>query len=193
MKKLLTLLCFATISANTFADNICKTLPIASIDTNLGNIQVQLDSKKAPISVANFESYVKSGFYTGKIFHRVIPGFMIQGGGFDKNMVQATTNAPIKNEADNGLKNDKYMIAMARTYVVNSATSQFFINVNNNNPLNFKDKTDAGYGYAVFGKVIKGTEVVDKIAATPTTSANGYQDVPVTPIVINKITMLQCK
>ncbi len=193
MKKLLTLLCFATISANTFADNICKTSPIASIDTNLGNIQVQLDSKKAPISVANFENYVKNGFYTGKIFHRVIPGFMIQGGGFDKNMVQATTNAPIKNEADNGLKNDKYTIAMARTYVVNSATSQFFINVNNNNPLNFKDKTDAGYGYAVFGKVIKGTEVVDKIAATPTTSANGYQDVPVTPIVINKITMLQCK
>jgi cyclophilin family peptidyl-prolyl cis-trans isomerase len=193
MKKLLTLLCFATISANTFADNICKTSPIASIDTNLGNIQVQLDSKKAPISVANFENYVKNGFYTGKIFHRVIPGFMIQGGGFDKNMVQATTKAPIKNEADNGLKNDKYTIAMARTYVVDSATSQFFINVNNNNPLNFKDKTDAGYGYAVFGKVIKGTEVVDKIAATPTTSTNGYQDVPVTPIVINKITILQCK
>ena len=193
MKKLLTLLCFATISANTFADNICKTSPIASIDTNLGNIQVQLDSKKAPISVANFENYVKNGFYTGKIFHRVIPGFMIQGGGFDKNMVQATTKAPIKNEADNGLKNDKYTIAMARTYVVDSATSQFFINVNNNNQLNFKDKTDAGYGYAVFGKVIKGTEVVDKIAATPTTSTNGYQDVPVTPIVINKITILQCK
>ena len=193
MKKLLTLLCFATISASTFADNLCKISPIASIDTSLGTIQVQLDSKKAPISVANFESYIKSGFYTGKIFHRVIPGFMIQGGGFDKNMVQAPTNAPIKNEADNGLKNDKYTIAMARTYVVDSATSQFFINVNNNIPLNFKDKTDAGYGYAVFGKVIKGTDIVDKIAATPTTTATGYQNVPVTPIIINKITMLPCK
>ncbi len=193
MKKLLALLCFAVVSTNTLANNNCKNFPIASIDTSLGNIQVQLNSKKSPISVANFESYVKSGFYNGKIFHRVIPGFMIQGGGFDKNMVQAPTKAPIKNEADNGLKNDKYTISMARTYVVNSATSQFFINVNDNTPLNFKDKTDAGYGYAVFGNVIKGTEVVDKIAATPTTSANIYQDVPVTPIIINKITILQCK
>ena len=193
MKKLLTLLCFAIVSTNTFANNICKTSPIASIDTNLGNIQVQLDSKKAPISVANFQDYVKSGFYNGKIFHRVIPGFMIQGGGFDKNMVQAPTKAPIKNEADNGLKNDKYTIAMARTYVVDSATSQFFINVNDNSNLNFTNKTDSGYGYAVFGKVIKGSAVVDKIAATPTTSVNGNQDVPTTPIVINKITMLPCK
>ena len=193
MKKLLALLCFAVVSTNALADNNCKNFPIASIDTSLGNIKVQLDSKKSPISVANFKSYVNSGFYNGKIFHRVISNFMIQGGGFDKNMAQAPTNAPIQNEADNGLKNDKYTISMARTGVVNSATSQFFINVKDNTQLNFKDKTDFGYGYAVFGKVIKGTEVVDKIAATTTNSSDVYQDVPVTPIIINKITMLRCK
>jgi cyclophilin family peptidyl-prolyl cis-trans isomerase len=194
MKKLLITLLGTVAIANVFAaDNNCKTNPIASINTSLGNIQVQLDSKKAPASVANFQKYVNSGFYNGKIFHRVIPGFMIQGGGFDKDMVQATTNPPIKNEADNGLKNDKYTIAMARTSDVNSATSQFFINVADNTPLNFTSKTDSGYGYAVFGKVIKGTDVVDKIAATPTGSSNGYQDVPVTPITITKVTMLPCK
>ena len=191
MKKLLITLLSTLAISNSFADNVCKT-PIASIDTSMGNIQVQLDNKKAPVSVTNFENYVKSGFYNGKIFHRVIPGFMIQGGGFDKNMVQATTNAPIKNEADNGLKNNKYTIAMARTSDVNSATSQFFINVNDNTPLNFSSKTDSGYGYAVFGKVIKGSDVVDKIAATPTGRLDNYQDVPLTPIVINKISMLPC-
>ena len=193
MKKSLLILLTAMVFSNSYADNVCKTSPIASIETSLGNIQVQLDTKKAPVSTANFQNYVTSGFYNGKIFHRVIPGFMIQGGGFDKNMVQATTNAPIKNEADNGLKNDKYTIAMARTADVNSATSQFFINVNDNTPLNFTSKTDNGYGYAVFGKVIKGTDVVDKIAVTPTTASNGYQDVPVTPVIINKVSMLPCK
>lgn len=193
MKKLLITLCTTMAFANSFAGNFCKTPPVASIDTNMGNIEVQLNTKKAPLSVANFQNYVKSGFYNGKIFHRVIPRFMIQGGGFDKNMVQAATNAPIKNEADNGLKNDKYTISMARTSDVNSATSQFFINVNDNTPLNFTSKTDNGYGYAVFGKVIKGTDVVDKIAATPTRSVNGYQNVPTIPVIITKVTMLPCK
>lgn len=193
IKKLVyTVLGTAILSCNVYAAETCKN-PSASISTNLGTIVVQLDGKKAPISVANFIDYANSGFYNGKIFHRVIPGFMIQGGGFDKNMVQAATKAPIKNEADNGLKNDKYTIAMARTPDVNSATSQFFINVANNNQLNFTSKTDSGWGYAVFGKVTKGTEVVDKIAAVPTGSLNGFDDVPTSTVTINKVTILPCK
>ena len=194
LKILLSLLSTTIISSAAFAATpSCKTSPVASIDTNMGNIQVQLDAQKAPKSVANFVSYVNSGFYNGKIFHRVIPGFMIQGGGFDKNLTQAETKPPITNEADNGLKNYKYTISMARTSVVDSATSQFFINVANNNNLDFTSKTDSGWGYAVFGKVIKGTDVVDKIAAVPTGVTNGYQDVPVSPVVITKATMLPCK
>ena len=194
LKILLSLLSTTIISSAAFAATpSCKTSTVASIDTNMGNIQVQLDAQKAPKSVANFVSYVNSGFYNGKIFHRVIPGFMIQGGGFDKNLTQAETKPPITNEADNGLKNYKYTISMARTSVVDSATSQFFINVANNNNLDFTSKTDSGWGYAVFGKVIKGTDVVDKIAAVPTGVTNGYQDVPVSPVVITKATMLPCK
>ena len=193
MHKILLALLGTTCLTAFAATPSCKTSPVAEIDTNMGNIQVQLDAQKAPKSVANFVSYVNSGFYNGKIFHRVIPGFMIQGGGFDKNLTQAETKAPIKNEADNGLKNDKYTISMARTSVVDSATSQFFINVANNNNLDFTSKTDSGWGYAVFGKVIKGTDVVDKIAAVPTGVTNGYQDVPQTPVVITKATMLPCK
>lgn len=151
------------------------------IKTNMGNIEVELNEDKAPISSKNFLSYVDSGFYKGTIFHRVIPSFMIQGGGFDQNMQQKPVQAPIKNEANNGLKNTRGTIAMARTQVVDSATSQFFINHKDNSML---DHGVRDYGYAVFGKVTKGMKVVDKIAQTQTSNKGMYQNVPVQPITI---------
>ena len=154
--------------------------------TNKGVIDIELDHERAPKTSANFEQYVKDGFYNGTIFHRVIKGFMIQGGGFDKNMVQKPTREPIENEANNGLKNHTYTIAMARTQAPHSATAQFFINVADNAFLNFTSPTMQGWGYAVFGKVVKGMEVVDAIAAVPTTSHYPHQDVPVEPVIINK-------
>lgn len=160
--------------------------PIVEIITNKGTIVVDLDSKAAPKTVENFLNYTQSGFYKGTIFHRVIDGFMIQGGGFTADMKQKTTNAPIKNEAANGLKNDKYTIAMARTSEPNSATSQFFINTNNNAPLNYSPQP-MGDGYAVFGKVIKGMEVVDSINKTRTAYKYGYADVPTEAIVIQDV------
>jgi peptidyl-prolyl cis-trans isomerase A (cyclophilin A) len=160
---------------------IAADQPKVLIKTNLGNIEVELNAQKAPISSKNFLAYVDSGFYKGTIFHRVIPSFMIQGGGFDKNMVEKPTLAPIKNEANNGLKNDRGTIAMARTQIVDSATSQFFINHQNNAML---DHGARDYGYAVFGKVTKGMDIVDKIAATKTTSKAMYQDVPVQAVTI---------
>jgi peptidyl-prolyl cis-trans isomerase B (cyclophilin B) len=141
--------------------------------------------------VANFLKYVNDGFYNGTIFHRVINGFMIQGGGFEANMSQKATREPIKNEADNGLTNDNYTIAMARTMDPNSATAQFFINVADNRPLNHTGKTPQGWGYAVFGKVVKGQDVVDKIKAVPTTTKGMYQNVPVTPVTITKATVVK--
>ena len=135
-----------------------------TLSTNLGNIVLELDAEKAPITVENFLSYVKNGFYNGTIFHRVIDGFMIQGGGFDSSMKQKPTEKPIKNEANNGLKNNKYTIAMARTSIPDSATSQFFINVSNNDFLNYPGQD--GWGYCVFGRVTEGTDVVDKIQKT---------------------------
>ena len=152
------------------------------LSTSLGDITIDLDAAKAPITVKNFLSYVESGFYDGTIFHRVIPDFMVQCGGFTPDMAQKKTNAPIKNEADNGLSNEPYSLAMARTSDVNSATSQFFINLADNV---FLDHGKRDFGYAVFGKVVKGTEVVDKIGAVKTGRAGGHQDVPVTPVVIN--------
>ena len=145
---------------------------------------MELNEKAAPITVKNFESYVSKGFFNDTIFHRVIDGFMIQGGGFTKDMSQKQTDAPIKNEADNGLKNEKYSIAMARTQDPDSASSQFFINVNNNNFLDFPGQD--GAGYCVFGKVIEGQDVVDKIAKVSTGSANGHQDVPNKHIMIEE-------
>ena len=136
--------------------------------------------------MANFLEYAKAGFYDGTIFHRVIPGFMIQGGGFTAEMAQKPTNAPIENEANNGLKNDTYTIAMARTQAPHSATAQFFINVADNGFLNFKAPTMQGWGYAVFGKVVKGQEVVDAIAKVRTGNRGFHQDVPVEAVVINK-------
>jgi peptidyl-prolyl cis-trans isomerase A (cyclophilin A) len=155
--------------------------PVVTLETSLGSIVIELDAERAPISVANFLSYVDSGFYTGTIFHRVIPDFMIQGGGFAADMAQKPTKAPIKNEADNGLQNDTWTIAMARTNVVDSATAQFFINLKDNDFLNHGGRD---FGYAVFGKVIKGTDVVEKIAAVKTTTKVGNQNVPVEPVVI---------
>ncbi|OIO55961.1 MAG: cyclophilin [Proteobacteria bacterium CG1_02_64_396] len=159
--------------------------------TNLGTIKIALDADKAPKTVANFLAYVDSGFFDGKIFHRVIPGFMVQGGGFDADMNQPPTKAPIANEADNGLKNDRGTLAMARTSDPNSATAQFFINLVDNSFLNFKSKTPNGWGYCVFGKVVEGMDVVDQIAKVRTTSKRGHGDVPVDPVVIQKAVRVQ--
>ena len=156
----------------------------------LGNITIELDAEKAPVTVANFLEYVNKGHYDGTIFHRVIPGFMIQGGGFVPGMDQKPTAAEIKNEADNGLKNDKYTIAMARTSAPHSASAQFFINVANNDFLNFKSPTAQGWGYAVFGKVVSGTEVVDQIAKVVTGRRGYHDDVPKDDVLVEKATVL---
>jgi len=157
--------------------------PTVVLETSMGNITIALDKAKAPVSVDNFLKYVREGHYDGTIFHRVIPGFMVQGGGFDPDMKQRPTRPPIKNEASNGLTNERGTLAMARTNDPNSATAQFFINVVNNPRL---DYGMSGAGYAVFGKVVEGMDVVDKIAQTPTGSKNGMGDVPKTPILIKK-------
>lgn len=159
---------------------------MVKLHTSLGVIGLELDSDKAPKTVENFMQYVKDGFYDGTIFHRVIDGFMIQGGGFEPGMSQKTTRAPVENEASNGLKNDAYSIAMARTPNPHSATAQFFINVSNNSFLNFTAPTPQGFGYAVFGKVVEGKEVVDSIKKVRTGSQAGHQDVPSEDVVITK-------
>jgi cyclophilin family peptidyl-prolyl cis-trans isomerase len=168
------------------AETTKKGNPVVVLETSKGVIEIELNEAKAPISSANFLSYVDSKFYDGLIFHRVIDNFMIQGGGFTPEMAQKNGKAPIENEAGNGLTNDKYTIAMARTSVVNSATSQFFINTKDNAFLNHKNKTDSGYGYAVFGKVVKGMEVVDAIGKVKTGMKNGMNDVPVETVTIVK-------
>lgn len=160
-----------------------------NMQTNYGTIVLELDKQKAPETVANFVQYAKEGFYDGTIFHRVIPGFMIQGGGFEPGMGQKPTRAPIKNEADNGLHNAVGTIAMARTPNPHSATAQFFINMADNKFLNFTSPTPQGWGYAVFGKVVEGMDVVNKIAQVPTTSRAGHQDVPAQDVVIEKVTV----
>ena len=158
--------------------------------TNFGDITLELNAEKAPITVTNFLQYVESGFYDGVIFHRVIDGFMVQGGGFDANMKQKATKDEIKNEADNGLANDKYTVAMARTSIPDSASCQFFINVGDNDFLNHTAKNASGWGYCVFGKVIEGMDVVDKIRAVKTTSKSGHQDVPAEPVIIEKASLI---
>ena len=155
--------------------------PVVTLETSLGSIVLELDPDKAPISVANFLAYVDSGFYDGTIFHRVIPDFMIQGGGFAADMTQKPTKPPIKNEADNGLANDSWTIAMARTQVKDSATAQFFINLKDNDFLNHGSRD---FGYAVFGKVTSGVDVVKKIAGVKTANQGGNQNVPVEPVLI---------
>ncbi|MBQ0713819.1 peptidylprolyl isomerase [Paraperlucidibaca wandonensis] len=155
-----------------------------ALNTNYGRIVLELNAEKAPKTVANFAEYVKSGHYNGTIFHRVIDGFMVQGGGFDDKMKQKPTNAPIQNEADNGLTNEIGTVAMARTMDPHSASAQFFINVGNNGFLNHSGKNPQGWGYAVFGKVSEGMEVVNKIKGVPTGNAGGHQDVPRDGVVI---------
>jgi peptidyl-prolyl cis-trans isomerase B (cyclophilin B) len=168
-----------------------RSHPVVKLETSKGDITLELYPDKAPATVANFLQYVKDGFYNGTIFHRVINGFMIQGGGFSADLNQKPTRAPIKNEANNGMANDAYTIAMARTMVPDSATAQFFINVNNNQALNHTGKTPQGWGYAVFGKVIKGKEVVDQIKAVATTTKGMHQNVPVEPVTIVKASVVQ--
>ncbi|HEV7815582.1 MAG TPA: peptidylprolyl isomerase [Janthinobacterium sp.] len=160
-----------------------------SLKTNMGEIVLELDHDKAPKTVDNFLQYVKSGFYKGTIFHRVIDGFMIQGGGFDKNMKQKATKKPVQNEAKNGLLNTTYSVAMARTGDPNSATAQFFINVADNTPLDYPGRD--GFGYTVFGKVISGMDVVDKIKAVPVTDQGPFENVPVKQVVIESATLLK--
>jgi len=157
---------------------------MVTIKTNKGDIVIELDAEHAPISTENFLKYVESGHFDGTVFHRVIPGFMIQGGGFTPDMKQKPTLAPIENEAGNGLTNDRGTLAMARTNVVDSATAQFFINLTDNAFLNQTAPTPQGFGYAVFGKVTSGMDVVDEIAAVPTGNVGGHGDVPLEPVVI---------
>ena len=161
----------------------------ATIETSLGTITLQLDEVRAPETVRNFADYAKSGHYDGTIFNRVIDGFMIQGGGFTREMNQKPTKAPIRNEAMNGLRNRRGTIAMARTMVVDSATSQFFINLVDNDFLDFTSPTPQGFGYAVFGEVVDGMEVVDRIAKVQTGNAGPHQNVPVEAVVIRKISV----
>lgn len=182
----------------------CASLPCAStsaatggknvkvkLQTSKGDIVLELDGEKAPVTVENFVQYVKDGFYDGVIFHRIIDGFMIQGGGFTPDMNQKTTRASIKNEADNGLKNDVYTIAMARTPDPHSASAQFFINVKDNDFLNFRSPTAQGWGYAVFGKVVEGSDVVDAIAKVKTGNFGPFGDVPLEPVLITRAEVLE--
>jgi peptidyl-prolyl cis-trans isomerase B (cyclophilin B) len=165
--------------------------PKAVLETSKGKIVMELSSDKAPVTVANFISYAKAGYYDGTIFHRVIPGFMIQGGGFPPDMSRKPTNPPIKNEADNGLKNERGTVAMARTPDPDSASSQFFINLVNNGNLNHRGKTAEGWGYAVFGKVVEGMDAVDGIANVPTGTRGPFRDVPVDPVIIQKVEIVE--
>lgn len=170
------------VGLNAFAET-------ATLETNYGPIVIELDSQHTPVTTQNFLTYAKNGFYNGTIFHRVINGFMIQGGGLDVQMHEKPTQLPIINEADKALPNKRGTVAMARTSNPNSATAQFFINVADNDFLNFSSKTQDGWGYAVFGKVTKGMDVVDKIKAVPTSIQNGQSDVPVKPVIIEKVTI----
>jgi cyclophilin family peptidyl-prolyl cis-trans isomerase len=165
--------------------------PMVLMSTSMGDIKIELYEDKAPVTVKNFLGYVNDKFYDGTIFHRVIPNFMIQGGGFDKDMKQKATKAPIKNEATNELKNDAGTIAMARTGVVDSATAQFFVSVKDNDFLNHRDESPQGFGYAVFGKVVDGMDVVHKIEHVQTTTKGMYQNVPVEPVVIKSVTLVK--
>lgn len=161
------------------------------LETTMGDIVIELEDEKAPKTAANFRQYVEEGHYDGTIFHRVIDRFMVQGGGYDASMVEKKTRAPIENEAGNGLTNKKYTLAMARTNDPHSATAQFFINVNDNDFLNFRAPSGQGWGYAVFGRVVEGTEVVDKIKGVATGTYGFHENVPSTPVVITKASVLK--
>ncbi|WP_298399232.1 peptidylprolyl isomerase [uncultured Azonexus sp.] len=186
MKKLI-----GIIAALTLSSASAWAAPTLELQTSMGRIVVELDAEKAPKSAANFLQYARDGFYNGTVFHRVIPGFMIQGGGFDASMNKKSTREPIENEAKNGLKNRRGTIAMARTMDPHSATAQFFINHNDNLPLDYPSRD--GWGYAVFGKVTEGMDVVDKIAKVPTANVGMHGDVPRTPVVIQNVRIISEK
>ena len=183
MKKMYLLACGLLLSLHAFAAN-----PMVEMKTNMGTVVIELYPEKAPKSVDNFLQYVKDGFFNGTIFHRVIDGFMIQGGGFDRDMKQKPTRAPIENEAKNGLKNEVGTLAMARTPAPHSATAQFFINLVDNSGLDYPSRD--GWGYAVFGKVAQGYDVVQKIAKVKTGNAGFHQNVPVEPVLIESVRLL---
>ena len=185
------LLCISATSSFATEKKMSEPSSKIKLTTSLGAIIVQLNTEKAPVSSANFLTYVNEGFYNGTIFHRVIKGFMAQGGGFDAAFKQKETHAPIKNEADNGLKNARGTLAMARTNDPNSATGQFFINLKDNGFLDHTSPTPSGWGYAVFGEVVEGMEVVDKMAEQPTGNKGGHQDVPKTDIIIEKAEVIK--
>ena len=182
------LILLVSFASHAASDQGAETVTVR-MQTTMGDIVLELDAEKAPVTVENFLEYARSGFYDGTIFHRVIPGFMIQGGGFEPGMNQKETRAPIKNEADNGLKNVEGAIAMARTPDPHSASSQFFINVKDNDFLNFTSPTPQGWGYCVFGKVTEGLDVVHAIEKVATGSRGGHQDVPQEDVVIEKVTI----
>ena len=186
MKKLLAFLAVLSIALPGWAAN-----PTVEMKTNFGNITIELYPEQAPKTVENFLQYAKDGFYSNTIFHRVIDGFMIQGGGFDLSMNQKSTRAPIQNEAKNGLKNQIGTIAMARTGNPHSATAQFFINLVNNDGLDYPSRD--GWGYCVFGKVTQGMDVVNRISKVATGSAMGHQDVPVKPVLIESVKLIETK
>jgi peptidyl-prolyl cis-trans isomerase B (cyclophilin B) len=186
------MLCFNTLAATPSQTPTHKGKhSMVKLHTNHGDITIELDAEKAPETVKNFLDYAGSGFYDGTIFHRVIDGFMIQGGGFEPGMKQKPVKAPIKNEAANGLKNDNYTVAMARTGDPHSATAQFFINVKDNGFLNHTAPSGQGWGYCVFGKVVEGKDVVDAIRKVKTGNRSGFQDVPVEDVIITKAEVLQ--
>ena len=193
-RQLVAALALATLSAPGLAANAAAAAsdhPRVRLSTSLGVVELELDAKQAPKTVANFLAYVDSGFYNGTLFHRVIPGFMIQGGGFTAGMKEKPTRAPIPNEADNGLRNLAGTIAMARTMDPNSASAQFFINTVDNAFLDHRDKTVQGWGYCVFGKVTQGMDVVKKIEAVETRNAGMFQNVPVVDVVITRAERVQ--
>ena len=183
MKRLILIMIFLLSGTAIFA----AQNPVVVMQTSMGSLEIELYPEKAPVTVTNFLSYVDKGFYNGTIFHRVIGSFMIQGGGFTPGMRQKAASSPIKNEADNRLSNTRGTIAMARTQDVHSATSQFFINVVDNHFLDYKSSTPGGFGYCVFGRVIKGMDVVDKIKTVPTGNSGYFQDVPVADVLIESI------
>ncbi len=192
MKKIMALLAlFAVLAIAPGFAQAGNAAPVIKLETTMGDIVIRLNERKAPITCANFVQYVKSGHYDGTIFHRVIKDFMIQGGGFADNMKEKPTHAPIRNEANNGLKNEKYTIAMARTKDPHSASAQFFINTRNNNFLDFKSQKNGEWGYAVFGKVIQGQNVVDQIEKAATGRRAGHDDVPTEPVIIKKAVVLE--
>jgi peptidyl-prolyl cis-trans isomerase A (cyclophilin A) len=190
MKKMLLGICLLTVLSgfNAFAAEE-TVLPVVEIKTSLGDIKLELYPEKAPLTVKNFLMYVKKKSYDGTIFHRVIPNFMIQGGGFDESLNKIKNESPVKNEADNGLANERGTIAMARTNAIHSATNQFFINLKNNTFLNHKGSRN--FGYCVFGKVIAGIDVIDKIAKVKTTRKSGYSDVPEKAVIIKSIVVVK--